>query len=257
MSQFAERPKSPSTWTFDKLQAARSSGFRRDDVKTLVVDIRRIKGQMRARETSLLSIPGTMWMLRDSGSRFFGRLLWRISAARNATELPGHLGGPQRSTPNPKLHDIIQQEILWLGQPQSCAGSIRDGESYPKKGLSWVVVTSPCTIVEYRVLVDHQTGLPRTVETWSPPMELPVGKTYVKYPWRCIDRLHYLSWNQAAWRMPTTVRLETNFRHAFGSWIHSEYAVSSWINPDLDPKFFDIEMTEEMTAETWRAYLRQ
>lgn len=117
-----------------------------------------------------------------------------------------------------------------------------------------VIVTTPCSKLEFNFLINDRTGLPTRLDIWAP--ETIDASSQKRVARRRIESTVYLAWNDGAWRMPTRVLLESNIRHLTGDWIRTEYVVESWINPRLDPEFFDLNMNWEMTAETWKRFLR-
>ena len=102
---------------------------------------------------------------------------------------------------------------------------------------------------EYVFQIDNETGLPRSMTVCILPR-------YVRgVGWRpreCYDRSVFLEYhNDLAWKIPSRVRREILWGK---KWVKSEYAVTAWVNPELRPEFFDILLTWEMTADSWKRF---
>jgi hypothetical protein len=251
------RPPTNGDWTLQRLAIARSKKLQASEVRDVVIDLSRTKGRTFVRETTVLQLPGMMWYLKDTGSNFFPSYLARYAVNRRQWEVPSEKpGGMQKTMPLQKLDAIVNAEIRWLGVPISCPGTATIGERFPNKGTVEVIVTSPCINLEYIFLIEESVGLPKRLDIWAPESPAHANGKVASWPRRRVEAVVFVSWGSLDWRIPSKVILESNIKQAFGDWMKSEYAVEAWINPGIADDFFNLNMSWEMNAETWKQHIK-
>lgn len=233
-----------------KLSSSRSNGLSVDSIRSFVVDLRKQKGKGFSRETLVQQVPRMSWMITDSGSRLVGKDIRRYAGTRGLIEAPGRtLRDQQYQHSYTEDYVYVENEIPWVGFPLSCGGRLALGERFKKENVFEVIVTTPCSKVEFLFLIDQASGLPRSLEFWNPGLTAEDGIR------RCFKRIHYLAWSDGRWRMPSKVRIDLLWKHPFVDWVSTDYEVSTWINPELDSKFFDLPMSKGMNEESWKEFL--
>lgn len=221
-----------------------------------MVDIRRTKGRQleRKREVAVMGLSGLLWEYQDSRPTIFGYGHHRYNAANQTMEAPGRRADDLSWGKFQSKLPFAEAEIFWLGVPITCAGTVRDGEVDLKQGTTEAIITTDCTYsFEYVFMNDNHTGLAKSMQRCQPPSYL---KGVGRQPRSCDRKIIYLTWDDGPqWRMPTRVRYEIYYPVAWMTWAKSEYEVSSWINPDLDYRFFELELTWDVGPEAWKDYL--
>lgn len=84
------RQHSPPRWTMEKLASLRSSSLRADQLRSVVIEQKRVSGRLEVRHrVDALGLPGHLWRWIDRRPTKFGLQIDRYVASRASMEAPG------------------------------------------------------------------------------------------------------------------------------------------------------------------------